>query len=306
MKLISVIILTYNSEKFIEECLKSLEDDGYDNKEVIVVDNASIDRTREIVEKYIPHSRMNIKYIQNEINRGCCGGNNDGFLTSKGEIVIFLNPDTIVTRGWINELIQPMLEDEKVGVTGCKILYPDRKTIQHCGGIIRPNGFTDHIGNRGEDKGQYDEIREVDYVTGAAIAVRRNVFEELDGLDMDYFPAYFEETDFCVRARKKGYKILYVPKAVIIHYESASLTVYSPKFHTAYAKARVKFLFKNYSLKHILTKALPFELKWYLKKWSKGLRRYQIKAYIHSLLFFTKKLFRKKLKNLIIEGGRQE
>jgi len=297
--LVSVIILTYNSEKFIEDCLKSLEDDGYAEKEIIVVDNTSKDKTREIVEKYIPKSKLNIIYVQNETNRGCCGGNNDGFLASKGEIVIFLNPDTIVTKGWISELIRPMVENESVGVTGCKILYPDRKTIQHCGGIIHPNGFTDHIGNKEEDKGQYDKIREVDYVTGAAIAIRRNVFEELDGLDMDYFPAYFEETDFCVRAREKDYKILYVPKAVIIHYESTSLAVFSPRFHTAYAKARVKFLLKNYSMMHIFTKAIPYEFKWFLKGWSKGLRRYQIKAYVHALIFFTKKLFKRKRRNLI-------
>ena len=71
----------------------------------------------------------------------------------------------------------------------------------------------------------------MDYVTGAAYAVRRTLFKELNGLDMDYFPAYFEETDLCVRARKKGYKILYIPKAIIIHYESTSLTVFSPSIN---------------------------------------------------------------------------
>ncbi|HEQ60080.1 MAG TPA: glycosyltransferase family 2 protein, partial [Firmicutes bacterium] len=173
--LVSVIVLSLNGADVIRECLDTLLVNDYPNFEVLVVNNGSTDATPEIVSNEYPRVRL----INLPQNRGYAGGMNEGLKASRGEILVPLNDDTINTPNLVSEIVRPMLEDPQVGVVGCKILYPDRKTLQHAGGIILPNGLTRHFGYEEEDRGQYDEQREVDYVTGCAIAIRRKIFQQL-------------------------------------------------------------------------------------------------------------------------------
>lgn len=254
---VSVIIVTFNGEKVISDCLASVLQSSYPNLEIIVVNNGSLDRTRDIVFTQFPQ----VKLIDAERNLGFAGGNNLGIKNATGEIIILLNDDTTVKPDWIDAIVKVFNEDKKVGIVGCKILYPDKKTIQHAGGIVRKNGLTEHIGNGELDCGQYDSLKEVDYVTGAAIAFRKELIETLGLLDEKYYPIYFEETDYCFRARKLGYRVVYLPQAVVYHWESQSTVKFSPTFFYNYHKNRIRFILKNFSFKQLL-KAFLVEISW--------------------------------------------
>lgn len=254
---VSVIIVTFNGEKVISDCLSSVLQSSYPNLEIIVVNNGSLDRTRDIVINHFPQ----VKLIDAKKNLGFAGGNNLGIKYATGDIIILLNDDTTVKTDWIDAIAKVFNEDKKVGVVGCKILYPDKKTIQHAGGIVRQNGLTEHIGNGELDYGQYDFLKEVDYVTGAAIAFRRELIDILGLLDEKYYPIYFEETDYCFRARKLGYRIIYLPQAVVYHWESQSTVKFSPAFFYNYHKNRIRFLLKNFSFEQLL-KAFLVEIRW--------------------------------------------
>lgn len=275
---ISIVILTWNSESFVDTCLESLCWQTRGDFELIIVDNASQDKTLERVEQS-PFRRVVSKVIANSENHGCAGGNNIGWRAASGEIVVFLNPDTFVEPRWLEELAGALEREPQAAIAGCKIYYPNTHTLQHAGGVIHPNGMTTHRGNGEEDCGQFDEICAMDYVTGAAIAVRRDFLEAAGGFDEEYFPAYFEESDLCYRARRAGFKVLYVPKAALYHYESPGVVKFSPRFYELYYRMRMRFVLKNYSWVEMFTKFLPFELRWMLKEpQARGFRLMQLRA----------------------------
>jgi GT2 family glycosyltransferase len=255
--LVSVIVLSLNSAGVIRPCLDSLRQSDYPNLEILVVDNGSADGTPEIVAREYPGVRL----VRLPRNRGYAGGMNVGLKAARGEIFIPLNDDTIIPPAMVREQIQPLLRDPKVAIVGCKILFPDRKTIQHAGGAILPNGLTRHFGYKEEDLGQWDEPREVDYVTGCSVAIPRRIFEQFGLLDDHYFPAYYEEVDFSAKVVKAGYKIVYQPGAFLYHLESRVEGRYSPRFLYYYNKSRWRFVLKNFSARQIL-RALKYELNW--------------------------------------------
>lgn len=276
---IAIIILTYNSAKWIPFCLESLK--PYYKRsdvEIILVDNASHDNTIDTVKGL----NLQIRLIELKENIGCAGGNNVGWRATDAEYVVFLNPDVWVTVGWLDSLVAPLKTMLNVAVSGCKLYYPNSHIIQHAGGILYPNAMCDHFGNGEEENGKYDDDKFVDFVTGAAFAVKNSLLRELDGFDEDFFPAYYEETDFCMRARKKGLKILYRASAVAYHYESSSLTKLSENFYRTFYKSRILFLVKHYSLSDWLTKFLPFEIKWMLfEPKARETRLKQFRAYLY-------------------------
>jgi len=254
---VSVIVLSLNGADVIRDCLDTLLANDYPNFEVLVVNNGSTDATPEIVSREYPKVRL----ISLPENRGYAGGMNEGLKASRGEILVPLNDDTINTPTLVREIVRPMIDDPQVGIVGCKILYPDRKTIQHAGGVILPNGLTRHIGYEEEDRGQYDEQREVDYVTGCAIAIRRKIFRDLGLYDDRFFPTYFEEVEYAVKVKKAGYKIIYNPRAMLYHLESKTEIRFSSQFLYRYSKSRWRFVLKNFTWRQILA-AVPYELKW--------------------------------------------
>jgi len=287
---VSVVVLTFNSEQFIVPCLESLAALDYRDVEIVVVDNASSDAT-------IEHARASGQFdvlIPNQSNRGCAGGNNDGWRASTGEIVLFLNPDTTVDRDLLTALVEAFMEHPQAAVCGCKILYPDGQTIWHTGGILHPNAMTNHRGKDEQDRGQYDEICEIDYASGCAVAVRREFLEEAGGFDEDYWPGYFEEVDLCWRARQMGRRVLYVPRARVYHHESQSFKLHSPSFFHYYYRNRIRFMVNNYTWRDWLFRFLPFEYKWFRHiPQSRGYRLRQIRHYIAGIAYGIGSVFRR-------------
>ncbi|MDP2728498.1 MAG: glycosyltransferase, partial [Dehalococcoidia bacterium] len=115
---------------------------------------------------------------------------------------------------------------------------------------------------RQHDDGQWNELRDVDYVTGAAFATRRDVLDAIGAFDEGFHPAYFEDADLCFRARNAGYRVVYVPSAVIVHYESATTVRDSYAYYQAYHKGRLRFVLKHYSAAQIVEDFYPAEMAW--------------------------------------------
>jgi GT2 family glycosyltransferase len=183
---------------------------------VIIIDNGSNDNTSQMLA-----SMKNLRVIHNQKNQGFVTACNQGAGVASGKNLLFLNNDTEVTEGWLEAMLMP-LKDEKVGVVGAKLVYPDGK-LQEAGNIIWQDGRGWNYGREDNPNlPQYSYLREVDYCSGACLLVRKDLWLKIGGFDLRYSPAYYEDTDFCFAARKLGYKVIYQPHARVIHYEGVS------------------------------------------------------------------------------------
>ncbi len=259
--LVSIIIVLYNSAEHIGPCLKSLSSLEYAPLELVMVDNGSDDDSVRLAREGASEAGLRSVVSVLRRNRGFAAAINHGFSLSRGEAILLLNPDTEVYPDAVSALVEAM-RDPTVGVAGCKIYDPDGKTVQHAGGYVRDNGLTMHYGVGQPDSGQFDEMKDVAYVTGAALAVRRDVFLRAGKLDPGYYPAYFEETDLCLRVRRMGYRVAYVPGAKVVHHESVTTGRFTERYYYLYHRNRIRFLLKNYSWRFLLERALPMEERW--------------------------------------------
>lgn len=214
----SIVICAYGQVALTLTCLESIAANpptvAY---EVIVVDDHSPDQTAHVLAQ-VRHLRV----LRNDRNQGFLHSANRGAAAARGEHVVLLNNDTQVTAGWLDELVATADADPRVGIVGCRLVYPDRR-LQEAGGIIWNSGHGWNYG-RGDspDLGQYGYLREVDYCSGAALLVRHAVWHSLDGFDPAFAPAYYEDTDLCFRARQQGWKVIYQPRATVFHVEGAT------------------------------------------------------------------------------------
>jgi GT2 family glycosyltransferase len=217
--LASIIIPTWNGIEYIEDCLDSLLAQDYPEFEVIIVDNASSDGTPEWVAEHFP----TVMLIRNERNLGFAGGVNVGLRAARGDVLILFNQDAAAKSGWLRAMVTGLMASPDIGVAGCKIYRWNERTVSHAGIVFIDHGM--NVAHRGEgepDHGQYSKSIDVDAVTGAAMAIKRDVLNTIGLLDEDYF-FYFEDIDLCMRAHKAGYRVVYLPDAVAQHRVAASL-----------------------------------------------------------------------------------
>lgn len=216
---VSIIILNWNGLEESVECLQSLKKITYPNYEVIVVDNGSEGNDVEVLhEKF----GIYIHIIKNDKNCGFGGGSNIGMKyvlnNLSSDYILLLNNDTVVDSDFLTEMVEVAESDRSIGIVGSKIYFCDD-----------PNRFQlvwikmdmwkvrgTHVGAREMDRGQYDEIKEVDCAPGTCLLVKREVIDSIGLLDESYF-YYQDDLDYCFRARTAGYRIVYAPKAKIWH-----------------------------------------------------------------------------------------
>jgi len=219
---VSIIILNWNGLDDTIECVESLKKMTYPNYEVIVVDNASEgDDVRILGEKFGDY----VHVIENDRNYGFAEGNNIGIryaLSKRTDYVLLLNNDTVVDAEFLTELVRVAEEDNKAGILGGKIYYyasPNR--FQSVGGKMNwwLGRFKDYSGQ--EDVGQYDQVAERDFVYATAMFIKRAVIERIGFLDSSLFFG-MEDYDYCARATKAGFRVLYVPGAKVWHKQGAS------------------------------------------------------------------------------------
>lgn len=213
---ISIIIPVFNKALYTYNCLLSLQAcDAHLTPEIIIVDNASTDETRELLSKL----QGSVKIITNPENQGFVQACRQGAAAATGELLLFLNNDTQVTPGWLTSLVEQITADPDIGIVGSKLIYPDGH-LQEAGGII----FNDASGyNYGRHQDPSDPRylfpRPVDYCSGASLMIKRNLWQQLGGFDLRFAPAYYEDTDLCFSARQAGYQVIYCPDSQVVHYE---------------------------------------------------------------------------------------
>jgi len=210
---VSIVIPVYNNVKYTFNCLSSLLRNTTGSFEIIVVDDSSQDETPKLFSKI-----KNIIYIRNEKNSGFVESCNNGAAVSKGKYILFLNNDTIVMENWL-EPLRSKISSLDVGAVGSKLIYPEGE-LQEAGGIIWKDASGLNYGRMDNPKKpEYNFVREVDYCSGASLIVKKELFEKLGGFDNRFKPGYYEDTDICFAIRKMGYKIIYQPKSVVVHFE---------------------------------------------------------------------------------------
>lgn len=223
MDKVAVIILNYKLKMLTLNCLDSVLSSSYKNILPIIVDNNSEDGVKEALEKY-----SDVSFIQAGDNLGYAQGNNLGIkkaLKENADFIFILNPDAEVTSNAINILVTSA---RKYGsaIFGPKIYFGGKesnsKIIWYAGGKFDElNVIGAHMGVDEKDLGQYDKQEDVDFVTGAAMFVSKEVFEKVGLFDERYF-LYYEDSDFCFRAKKKGFRSVYIPEATVYHANAKS------------------------------------------------------------------------------------
>jgi GT2 family glycosyltransferase/glycosyltransferase involved in cell wall biosynthesis len=215
---VSIVIPVYNHLDTTLVCLRSLA--ATKNRiahEIIVVDDCSSDATAETLP-----SITSLRYQRNVENLGFIGACNAGAASARGQFVVFLNNDTAVQDGWLDALIDTFEQHDKVGLVGAKLVYPDGR-LQEAGGIVFADGSGWNYGRFDDPaKPEYNFVREVDYCSGAAIALRTDLFRHFGGFDAHYAPAYYEDTDLAMKVRQAGLRVLYQPASVVVHFEGIS------------------------------------------------------------------------------------
>ncbi len=243
MKKIFIIIINYHGEKDTQELLRSLNDVQKENfeLEIIIVNN---DYRRGGVDEVSD----TIKIINNEKNLGFVKANNQGIayaMEHGADGICLLNNDTTVSPDFLTELLKAAAENKTVGIISPKIyFYPGRefhhdkyqdqergRVLWYAGGVFDlDNVYGTHRGVDEVDHGQYDKMQETDFATGCGMFIKKEVIEKIGKLDERYF-AYLEDVDYCMRAKRAGFKIMYVPRAVIWHKNASSSGGPGSKLH---------------------------------------------------------------------------
>lgn len=217
---VSIIIPVFNKIKYTLKCLKSINEntDKKTGLEIIVVDDNSVDDTSKILNHI-----SNIKIVKNDNNLGFLRSCNNALRYCDGEYVCFLNNDTEVKKGWLEEMLKVMENDKMVGAVGSKLIFPNG-LLQEAGGIVFRNGGAANYGrNDNPNFPEYNFLREVDYCSAASILVKKEILQKTKGFDERYSPAYYEDTDLCFAIRNEfGLKVMYQPKSEVIHHEGVS------------------------------------------------------------------------------------
>jgi GT2 family glycosyltransferase/tetratricopeptide (TPR) repeat protein len=227
---VSIVIPVYNRVDLTVQCLEAIARTTRGDFEVVVVDDASTDGTPDVLAQF--GSALTV--VRHDENHGFARACNDGARAARGDLLVFLNNDTLPRPGWLDALTAAAEAAPDVGAVGARLLYPDG-TIQHAGIGFTPDfePFHVHQGVAG-DAPVVAEDRDCEAVTGACLLVPRAVYDELGGFDEGY-RMYFEDVDLCLRIRATGRRVRYAAGSVVVHLERAS----SPTFAQAYAKNRV-------------------------------------------------------------------
>ena len=252
----SIIIVEYNTVRHMPRCLASLERlvISPDEFEVLVVDNGSPTPARPLLQRF-PWIRL----LETGENLGYAGACNAALAHCRGDAIITLNPDTQVEPDWLHAMLAPFTASD-IGAVGCKIYYPNTRILQHAGGIVLPCGRSEHRGRGEIDLGQYDEIADMPYVCGASFAVSRKLIGKIGYFSTVFHPAYYDDTDFCFRAWRAGYRVVYTPHAVISHEEWAASDSAAMTAFRLSEVSRVRYIARNYSIPEVLLRFIPEEL----------------------------------------------
>ena len=246
---LSIIIVNWNTKEYLLHCIDSiLQKKGSIPMEIIVIDNGSRDRSGEEVKRQFPGLRL----IENGRNLGFAKAVNQGLRVSSGRYLLLLNPDTQLREGAIENLVSFMESHAEAGVAGAQLLKGDGSKQNS---IANFPSLTTELLNKnllrrlfpkkfpGKEK-DYPEPIEVDSVIGACMMVRRDVLDQVGLLDEDYF-LFLEETDWCYRIKRTGWRIYHVPQAEVYHFQGKSAEAVKKEARVEFYRSRYHFFKKN-------------------------------------------------------------
>lgn len=215
---VSVVIPVYNQFEYTYNCVKSIiRNSGDITYEVIIANDCSTDVSGEI-EKIVEHVRLvttekNVRFLLN------C---NNAAKHARGKYILFLNNDTQVQENWLQPLVRLIESADDIGMVGSKLIYPDG-FLQEAGGIVWKDASAWNYGNRrNTEDPEFNYVKEADYISGAAIMIRKSLWEEIGGFDERFAPAYYEDTDLAFEVRKHGCRVMYQPLSRVVHFEGIS------------------------------------------------------------------------------------
>ncbi|MFH1061648.1 MAG: glycosyltransferase family 2 protein [Candidatus Omnitrophota bacterium] len=267
---VSVVIVTWNAEKFIQDCLESVFLQQIEDMEIIVVDNGSTDKTLTILEDYSDR----IKLIKNKINSGFCAANNQAILKAEGAYIFTLNSDVILEKGYIRDLKDCLDKHKHVGMVQGRLLRLDRKTIDSLGLRFSALMRLYNIGEAKADSKKFDKQIEIFGPCAAAAVYKKELLDAVRDKDEFFDEKFFflvEDFDLAWRARIRGWSAMYVPTAIAYHYRESSEHSDPFKQYLSF-RNRYFLLIKNGSWKHLLLFVFGFFI-------------YELPRFIFMLLF---------------------
>lgn len=227
----AVVILNWNGQKLLEQFLPSVVNFSLDEATIYIADNASTDSSIKFIKEFYP----SIQIIENAINGGYAKGYNDALQQIDADIYCLLNSDIEVAENWLTPIIDLFKKEENTAIIQPKLLdFKDKTKFEYAGAA---GGFIDLFGypycrgrvfnNLETDNGQFNDVSEIFWASGACLFIRSKVYHQLNGFDEDYF-AHQEEIDLCWRAQNEGYKIKYVGTSTVYHVGGATLQETNP------------------------------------------------------------------------------
>lgn len=237
--LVVTVILNTNRKVDTLEALQSLSESTYPEQKIIVLDNASTDGSIAAIQQSYP----DVEVIELAQNLGYAGNNNVGIraaLEAGAEWVLVLNEDTVLAPDCLEQMVKLGEQDPQIGIVGPMVYhFNEPQIIQSAGGKMTPGWVSVHLSQNELDSGQYPDPHEVDWISGCAIMVRKAVIEQVGMIDARFF-YYWEETEWCLRAREAGWKIFHHPQAHLWH--KGVQRDYSPGPNVTYYSTRNRLL----------------------------------------------------------------
>ena len=257
--LLSVLIVNWNTTGLLTQCLKSVYREcnagRLADSQIIVVDNASEDFSLEDLRAQFPE----VVFIRNERNEGYARGNNQAIECACGKYFLLLNPDTELTPGSLDVLIDFMEAHPETGAAGAKLVRPNGELDHSCRGFPAPLSLAFEyffisrlfpksklFGAYRMDWFGYDRIMEVDQPMASCLIARKTVFDQVGGFD-ERFPIFFNDVDWCFRVKKAGWKIHFIPNAVVVHHGAASTRQVKEKMIEESHRSLAEYYRKHYS-----------------------------------------------------------
>jgi GT2 family glycosyltransferase len=308
LPLVSIIIVNYNGKRHLSDSLSSIKKLDYpkDKYEAILVDNGSTDKSIEYVTNNFPHLRV----LRLDKNYGFCKPNNEGAKIAKGSYLVFLNNDTVVCTNWLRELVMGAMSEASIKCCASKILYYDNKCLlQAAGGKITVTGGGFYTGYGDYDRPAYNKRAYTGFGCGAGVLVEKKFFIDITGFDEDYF-ATCEEHELGLRVWMNGYKVLYVPTAVMYHKESGTFGKkgsFQPVKIYLSTRNRLYNIVKNFELTNVLKGILigtvfdSYRFTMYLFSRDSASTKSVLKAYVD----FAKNMKKMWNKRLVVQRRRK-
>ncbi len=250
----SAVIVNYNGDPFLGACLAAIERVRLKPRAVFVVDNASSDDSMLELHGYPRAEELKLRR-----NLGFSGGANAGLRRVETTVAVVMNPDVELDPDFGDAVVSAFVENERLGVAGSLLLYPDGVTIQHAGGVFTgPDMSTGHLGRGEKISPAFERETPIDFATGAAVGLRMEAVRQIGGFDTRFAPVYYEDVDLASRMRQRGWEVKLIPSMRGLHHEGVTLGQ-SGKYYVYLHRNRILYALEHLSSEEWNGRFLPAE-----------------------------------------------